>query len=152
MQTEMFSAVDGYNPAGKPTAQDYHAFLASKTRRAEMRGLQTVPELAPHLFPFQRHCVEFGLRAGASGLFLDSGMGKTECQLEWCQKLIEATNGRALIGTPLAVAMQTKRRADRWGYDARVIRDQSQAAPGINICNYDRFDKLDTGSDRKSVV
>jgi hypothetical protein len=122
---------------------DYAAFLASKAVRAKERGLERVPELAPHLFPFQRHCVEFALSCGSSGLFLDTGLGKTECQLEWCRHALEATNGRALILTPLAVAGQTKRRAERWGYDARIIREQSDAGPGTNICNYDRLDKLD---------
>lgn len=122
---------------------DYQTFLASKAIRAKQRGLDHVPDLAGHLFPFQRHCVEFSLRVGASGCFLDTGLGKTEIQLEWCRHAIEATNDRALILTPLAVAGQTKRRADRWGYEARVIREQSNAGPGINICNYDRIDKLD---------
>jgi superfamily II DNA or RNA helicase len=121
---------------------DYQQFLASKAIRARERGLDRVPELAPHLFPFQRHCVEFALRVGSAGCFLDTGLGKTEIQLEWCQRAIEATNGKALILTPLAVAGQTKRRAERWGYEARVIREQSDAGPGINICNYDRIDKL----------
>src|SRR5271157_2565063 len=112
---------------------EYASFLASKAIRAKERGLAHVPELAAHLFPFQRHCVEFALRAGSSGCFLDTGLGKTEVQLEFCHRAIEATNGRALILTPLAVAGQTKRRADRWGYEARVIREQSQAGPGINI-------------------
>jgi hypothetical protein len=123
---------------------DYLGFLESKALRAKERGLDRVPDLAPHLFPFQRHSVEFALRAGCTGLFLDTGLGKTECQLEWCQRAIEATNERALILTPLAVAGQTKRRAERWGYEARVIREQSDAGPGINICNYDRIDKIDT--------
>jgi superfamily II DNA or RNA helicase len=122
---------------------DYAAFLASKAVRAKARGLARVPELAPHLFPFQRHCVEHALRIGAAGCFLDTGLGKTELQLEFCQKAIEATNGRALILTPLAVAQQTKRRADRWGYGARIIREQSEVGAGINICNYDRLGKLD---------
>ncbi len=122
---------------------DYQAFLASKALRAKARGLSRVSDLASHLFPFQRHCVEFSLRAGASGCFLDTGLGKTEVQLEWCQKALENVGGRALILTPLAVAGQTKRRADRWGYEARVIRDSSNVGPGINICNYDRLDKLD---------
>lgn len=125
------------------TQPDYKAFLASKAVTPVARGLETVPDIAPHLFPFQRQCVEFALRVGSTGLFLDTGMGKTECQLEWCQKALEATNGRALILTPLAVAGQTRRRAERWGYEARVIRDQSEAGPGINICNYDRLEKLD---------
>jgi hypothetical protein len=122
---------------------DYTNFLERKSARAPARGLDTVPSLAKHLFPFQAHCVDFGLRIGTSGLFLDTGLGKTECELEWCQKALEATNGRALIMTPLAVAQQFKRRADKWGYEARVIREQDDIKPGINICNYDRLDKLD---------
>lgn len=122
---------------------DYQSFLASKAIRAKLRGLDRVPELAPHLFPFQRHVVDFSLRAGAVGCFLDTGLGKTEVQLEFCQKAIEATNQKALIWTPLAVAQQTKKRAEKWGYEARVIREKSEAGPGINICNYDRRDKLD---------
>ena len=125
------------------TNSEYQTFLARKAVRAPMRGLPQVPQLAQHLFPFQRHTVDFALRAGCAGVFLDTGLGKTEVQLEWCKHAATATNGRALILTPLAVAGQTKRRAERWGYEARVIRDQSEAAHGINICNYDRLDKLD---------
>src|ERR1017187_4645300 len=122
---------------------EYAKFLESKTLVAHDRGIKKIPHLAPHLFAFQRHCVEFSLRAGSTGCFLDTGLGKTEVQLEWCQKLIEATNNKALIWTPLAVAQQTKKRADRWGYEARVIREQSEARAGINICNYDRREKID---------
>lgn len=121
----------------------YADFLASKAVRASERGLTKVPQLAPHLFPFQQHCVETHLRIGSAGCFLDTGLGKTEIQLEFCQKAIEAINRPAIIWTPLAVAGQTKRRAERWGYEAKVIRDQSEAVPGINICNYDRRDRID---------
>ncbi|MDE2096826.1 MAG: helicase [Patescibacteria group bacterium] len=121
----------------------YLSFLASKAMKATERGLTKVPELAAHLYPFQRHCVKNHLRVGAGGCFLDTGLGKTEIQLEFCQKAIEAINKKALIWTPLAVAGQTKRRAEKYGYDARVIRQQSDARPGINICNYDRLEKID---------
>lgn len=124
-------------------SSQYLSFLERKTIVAKQRGLQKTPELASHLFEFQKSVVEFNLRVGAAGCFLDTGLGKTEVQLEWCQKLIEATNKKALIWTPLAVAQQTKKRAERWGYEARVIREQSEAGPGINICNYDRREKID---------
>lgn len=123
---------------------DYSSFLDSKSARADPRGLSAVPNLASHLFSFQRSVAEFALHVGHAGCFLDTGLGKTEIQLEFCQKAIEATNGAAILWTPLAVAGQTKRRAERWGYDAKVIREQSEAMPGIiNICNYDRRDKID---------
>jgi len=121
----------------------YLDFLASKAVRASERGLTEIPILAEHLFSFQAHSVAFALRVGCAGLFLDTGLGKTECQLEYLRHAGEATNGRTLMLTPLAVASQTKRRADRWGYEARVIRDQSEAGDGINIINYDRIDRID---------
>ena len=124
--------------------ESYQAFLASKAVKAVPRGMETAPPLAPHLFQFQSDCVRFGLEVGSSGLFLDTGLGKTECQLEWAKHVIAETGKPVLILTPLAVAQQTRRRAERWGYEAHVIRDASQAVPGaINICNYDRLDNLD---------
>jgi len=121
----------------------YLQFLAGKAAKAPMRGMKDVPTLAPHLFNYQAHAVAHALQAGGAGCFLDTGLGKTECQLEFLHHAGEAKNGRTLLLTPLAVAQQTKRRADRWGYQARVIRDQLEAGDGINICNYDRLDKLD---------
>lgn len=117
----------------------YAAFLESKTPRAVQRGLSRCPDLSSHLFPFQRHCVEFLLTVGSGGLFLDTGLGKTLVQLEYSEHARHASNGRALILTPLAVARQIEREAHRFGYPARVIRDQSEVGEGINICNYDRL-------------
>lgn len=128
------------------TADAYLSFLASKSVRAPLRGLEQVPPLAGHLFPFQAHCVDFALRAGSAGIFLDTGLGKTAVEMEWCRHAAEATNGRALILTPLAVARQIEAEAKRWGYEARVIREQADAGPGINICNYDRLDKLNAAA------
>ena len=121
----------------------YRTFLEAKSLRATQRGLSEVPDLASHLFPFQRKCVAFALQSGASGCFLSTGLGKTETQLEWIHHAMAASNGWGLYFVPLAVAGQTLRRAQRWGYDARVIREQSQAGPGINIINYDRAEKID---------
>ena len=125
---------------------EYEAFLARKKIIAPVRGLDSVPALAPHLFPFQRSAVEFGLRVGSWGCFFDTGLGKTEIGLEWSHRAAEASNGRALVLTPLAVARQYFREGERWGYPIRVIREQSDSGDGINVCNYDRLDKLDADS------
>jgi hypothetical protein len=122
---------------------DYAAFLAKKAPRAHASGIDPSP-LPDHLFDFQQACVGFCIRQGRAGLYLDTGLGKTRCQLEWAWQTAKASNGRSLILTPLAVAKQIEREAVSLGYDARVIRDQSDAKDGINICNYDRLDKLDT--------
>lgn len=121
----------------------YAEFLASKAVAATQRGITELPRLASHLFPFQKGCVEFGLRSGSYGLFLDTGLGKTACELEWANHAAAESNGKALILTPLAVARQIEKEGLRWGYDIRVIRDQFDAVPGINVCNYDRLDLLD---------
>lgn len=121
----------------------YADFLAAKAPRAVPRGLSRMPAISSSLFPFQRHCVEFLLTAGAGGLFLDTGLGKTLVQLEYAELARQASNGMALILTPLAVAKQIEREARKFGYSARVIRDQSEAREGINICNYDRLHLLE---------
>lgn len=129
---------------------DYAAFLAGKAPKAILRGLPECPDLAGHLFPFQRDCVDFGMRAGSWACFLDTGLGKTAVELEWAEQARLASNGWALILTPLAVARQIEAEGKRWGYDVRVIREQEDAGSGINICNYDRLEKLD--ADRFGVV
>lgn len=121
---------------------DYQSFLATKTPRAQSSGFE--PSAMPaHLFDFQQACVEFCIKQGRAGLYLDTGLGKTRCQLEWAAQSAAQSNGKALILTPLAVAKQIEREAKQLGYEARVIRDQSDAKDGINIVNYDRLDKID---------
>lgn len=134
---------------GRGMRADYSAFLAAKKPAALAVGIEP-PALNPGLFDFQAACVEFALRQGRCGLYLDTGLGKTFCQLEWASKSLQASNGWALILTPLAVARQMEREAHARGYDARVIRDQSEAKAGINICNYDRLDRIEP--DAFSVV
>lgn len=125
---------------------DYRTFLDGKQLRAPLRGLSSIPPLSAHLMPFQREVVAFGLRAGSFGAFLDTGMGKTLCELEWAIHAASATNGKALILTPLAVAKQFEREGARFGYPARVVRSQDDVREGINICNYDRLHLLDVDS------
>lgn len=120
----------------------YADFLQGKRPSVREHGI-VVDDLAAHLFPYQAECVRFLLRMGSGGLFLDTGLGKTLCELEWAEHARNATNGRALILAPLAVAPQFASEGVRFGYDVRVIRDQSEASDGINICNYDRLDRID---------
>ena len=122
---------------------EYAAFLASKAPRPRAVGIEPGP-MPSHLFDYQAECVRFALRQGRAAMFLDTGLGKTRIQLEWCRQAAEASNGRALLLTPLAVARQIEREGLAIGYDVRVIRHQDEARDGINVCNYDRLAALDT--------
>lgn len=126
-----------------PLDAAYAAFLAGKRPAALAIGLDRAPDLHRDLMPHQRDCVAFGLKQGRFGLFLDTGLGKTFCQLEWASHALQASNGKALILAPLAVAAQIVREGKARGYEVRQIRDQGEARDGINVCNYDRLDRLD---------
>lgn len=121
----------------------YAAFLASKGPSMSATGLSRAPDIDGWLFPFQRDVTEFALRQGRCGVFLGTGLGKSGIQLEYSRHAAEATNGRALILAPLAVAMQFDREGRARGYDVHVVRERADVRDGINICNYDRIDRLD---------
>lgn len=126
-------------------ASGYQEFLASKAPRAAAVGIEPSP-MPDHLFDFAAYATEFCLRQGRAALFLDTGLTKTRCQLEFSRQAIAASNGYGLILTPLAVARQFEAEGRSLGYDCRVVRSQDDVRPGINICNYDRLDKLNTAA------
>lgn len=121
---------------------DYLEFLASKAPRPHATGIQA-RAMPDHLFDYQAASTAFCLEQGRAGLFLDTGLGKTRCELEFATQGADATNGRALILTPLAVARQIEAEGEALGYPVHVVRDASDVRDGINICNYDRLALLD---------
>ena len=121
---------------------EYLAFLAGKAPKPVASGIEPGP-MPDHMFDFQAAATAFCIRQGRAALFLDTGLGKTRQELEFVKQGAAATNGFGLILTPLAVARQIETDGMSLGYDCRVVRDQSEVRPGINICNYDRLDKLD---------
>jgi len=124
---------------------EYVAFLARKAPRPTASGIEPGP-MNPAMFDYQKDATAFCIRQGRAALFLDTGLGKTICELEFASQAAAHTGKPALILTPLAVARQIEREAVRFGYNARVVRDQSEVRDGINICNYDRLDKLDAAA------
>ena len=121
---------------------DYAAFLASKAPRVEASGIEPAP-MPDHLMDFQAEGATFALRQGRAAIFYGTGLGKSRIQLQFLAQAADASNGYAILFTPLAVARQIEAEGLALGYNIRVIRDQSEAQPGINVCNYDRLDKID---------
>lgn len=121
---------------------DYAAFLATKAPQVKPAGMAP-RKMPPHLFDYQVTATEFCLKLGRAALFLDTGLGKTACELEFANQACRKTKKRSLILTPLAVARQIEAEAARFGYDASVVRYQEDASSDIIICNYDRMDHID---------
>lgn len=124
----------------------YADFLARRAVIAPLRGIEKIPDPPSHLFRYQAECARFGLRAGSWACWLGTGLGKSRIELWWAQEAARFSNGIALILTPLAVARQIEAEGKGLGYDVRVIRSQDDARPGINVCNYDRLERLDPGA------
>ncbi|GLS45120.1 helicase-related protein [Methylobacterium brachythecii] len=122
----------------------YHDLIARKRVAAEPAGLAHVPQLNASLKPHQAHCVDFALRVGRAGHFLDTGLGKSFAALEWGRVVVEATNRPVLMLAPLAVGPQHGREAERWGIDGAYRREPDPADRArIVITNYERLDRFD---------
>jgi hypothetical protein len=120
---------------------DYREFLETKSQLAGGDGFD--PHFLPdYLFDFQASLVEWALQKGRSALFADCGMGKTPMQLVWADNVVRETNKSVLILTPLAVAQQTAREAQKFDIEARLSLD-GVAKSGINIANYERLHYFD---------
>lgn len=121
---------------------DYDQFIMSKSRRVNAVGFEPEPIKAP-LFPFQKHVTEWAIRKGRAAMFEECGLGKTLQQLEWARQVAKHTGGAVLLLTPLAVAAQTLAESERFGIDARIVRQPEDVIQGINITNYDKLDLFD---------
>jgi len=112
---------------------------------------RTPGELAPHLFDYQRWAVRLALTAKRFALWLNTGLGKTACYLEWARQVTAMTGGRVLILAPLAVIPQTIAMAREFYGEATPIyqlqtREELIAwcvsgGDGIKIamCNYEKL-------------
>lgn len=94
------------------------------------------------LFDFQKSLVEYALQKGRAAIFADCGLGKTAMQLSWAQNVAMKTGRPVLVMTPLAVAAQTQREADKFGIEAEVCRDGSHSKDVV-ITNYERLHYFD---------
>ena len=94
------------------------------------------------LYEFQKDIVRWALKKGKACIFADCGLGKTPMQLSWAHQVCTHAGGMVLILAPLAVADQTKREAEKFGYTAKVVESQSECISGINITNYEKMDRF----------
>lgn len=120
---------------------EYRQFIASKGTWSGSHGFS--PRHKWDLFPHQIATLQFACEKGRSAAFLDTGLGKSRVEAAAAAEFMEESGKPSLILTPLAVARQMARECEAVGVEAKVIREQSDAWPGVNIANYERLPKLD---------
>ncbi len=121
---------------------DYNKFLESKKHSIGNFGFKAsyFPDIA---FDFQNHVIEKAVQKGRIAIFLDTGLGKTLVQLSVAQNIIQKTNKKALIVTPLAVSFQFISEAEKIGIDDIEISKDGKYSKKIVICNYERLHYFD---------
>ena len=116
----------------------YAEFIAQKTRQTELIGIEPTKPIGP-LFDWQIPMTEWALRLGRACIFADCGMGKTIMQIEWARQVEAETGLQSLILAPLAVAAQSIREGERFGYK---IGHVGSSAP-IVVTNYQQLHNVD---------
>ncbi len=69
--------------------------------------------------------VEWALARGRAALFLDTGLGKTNCELEWAFAVESHTQKPVIILAPLCVSKQIIREAEKFGYVVKPARSEN---------------------------
>jgi len=119
----------------------YADFIKNKTHTTGNFGFEPIwmPESA---FDFQQHIITKALRKGRIGVFADTGLGKTLISITIAENIIRKTNKRVLILTPLAVAFQFIKEAERIGVDDIEHSKDGKFTKNIVVCNYERLHLL----------
>lgn len=122
---------------------DYQSFLNQKNIVDVPTGINNVPKLSESLFDFQNDIVSWACRRGRASIFEGTGLGKSFQELSWANALYEATGERTIIFTPLSVAAQMKREAQKFGIYCEHVSSQDESNSPIIITNYQKLDKFD---------
>lgn len=120
---------------------NYAEFIDRKSQLEHAGGF-AAKFLPDCLRDFQKAMAERAVRYGRYALYEDCGLGKTIQELVCAQNVIEHTNKPFLVLTPIAVAYQHKREADKFGIEAEVSRDGNFKGKLV-IANYEQLHKFD---------
>lgn len=121
----------------------YQDFLESKKHTGIDYGIE--PNFIPDaMFDFQKHITQYAIKKGRCAVFLDTGLGKTIIQLTIAKNYIQHTNKSVLIITPLAVAFQFIKEAEKFGIDDISYSKDGKYKSKIVVCNYERLEHFNS--------
>lgn len=122
---------------------NYLEFLESKKHLLGEFGF--TPNYFPDIaFDFQKHIIKKAVRKGRIAVFADTGLGKTLMQLSIAKNIVNETNQRVLILTPLAVGFQFVQEAEKLGIEDVYQTIKGELKGKIIICNYERLHYLNS--------
>lgn len=122
---------------------DYHEFIDGKHFRQVESGFDYKCAPDTHLRDYQVASVEWALARGKAAIFKDTGLGKTNDELEFASAVVAHTGRPVLLLAPLSVGHQIHREAKQFGYTTKVIRSMSDVETMINITNYENLHNVD---------
>jgi superfamily II DNA or RNA helicase len=122
---------------------EYTEFLEQKKHSIGNFGFKAnyIPDIA---FDFQKFIIEKSVKKGRVAVFADTGLGKTLIQLSIAKNIIQHTNKKVLVLTPLAVAFQFILEAEKLGIDDVEYSKDGKHTKKIVICNYERLHYFDS--------
>jgi len=122
---------------------EYTEFLEQKKHSIGNFGFKAnyIPDIA---FDFQKFIIEKSVKKGRVAVFADTGLGKTLIQLSIAKNIIQHTNKKVLVLTPLAVAFQFILEAEKLGIDDVEYSKDGKHNKKIVICNYERLHYFDS--------
>lgn len=117
---------------------DYNSFLESKRHSSGNFGIE--PLFIPDkMFDFQKYVAEYGIKKGRCADFLDTGLGKTIIELITAYNYVLKFNTPVLIITPLAVAFQFIKEAEKFQINDVEYSKDGKYKSKIVITNYERL-------------
>lgn len=120
---------------------NYQEFLECKRHTYINYGIE--PNFIPDaMFDFQKHVTDYAIKKGRCAVFLDTGLGKTVIELTVAKNYVKHTNKPVLIITPLAVAPQHVKEADKFGIEDVEHTKDGKYKGKIILCNYERLHYL----------
>lgn len=120
---------------------EYSDFIKSKKHSTIDYGIN--PIWFPNdMFDFQKYITEITIKKGRYAGFLDTGTGKTIIELTTAFNYVKSTNKPVLIITPLAVADQHLREAEKFGIEGVEHTRNGKYKNKIILINYERLHYL----------
>jgi hypothetical protein len=129
---------------------NYSEFLERKQHSVINYGIEP-SFIHDAMFDFQKHVTEYAIKKGRCAVFLDTGLGKTLIELVIAKNYIYQTNKPVLIITPLAVAFQFIKEAEKFQIDDIEYSRDGKYSKKIVVANYERLHYFDS-SDFDCVI